>query len=240
MFYLFHVILTTIWVCFACFIGIIIGIARPFNPRNTKFSARLFGWSRHLLGIEIELRNKEILDPARPCVFISNHQYNLDIVPGGFTLPENTVTIGKRSIIYIPFFGQFFWLSGNILIDRNNKKRAFMAMDVAATAIKEKNLSVWIMPEGTRSKGRGLLPFKKGPFVTAIKAQVPIVPICISSYTKHINLGKWNAGKILIEVLEPIPTIGLTADDVFDLKEKTYHLMKTTIAKLDGEIEKKL
>ncbi|MDD4974993.1 MAG: 1-acylglycerol-3-phosphate O-acyltransferase [Bacteriovorax sp.] len=240
MLYLFRIIITAIWVGISCTAGIIVGIVRPFDPRNIKISTDLIAWGHKFLGIEIELRNKEILNPARPCVFISNHQHNLDIFPGCYTLPGNTVTIGKRSIILIPFFGQFFWLSGNILIDRKNKKRAFEAMDVAANAIKEKKLSVWIMPEGTRSKGRGILPFKKGPFITAIKAQVPIVPIAISSYTKHLNLGKWHAGKILIQVLPPISTIGLTPEDANQIKDQAYHLMKETILKLDNEIEKNL
>ncbi|MDO9183190.1 MAG: 1-acylglycerol-3-phosphate O-acyltransferase [Bacteriovorax sp.] len=240
MLYLIRVFIATLWVVFSCLIGILVGLIRPFNPRNTKISASLIGWGRHLLGIEIELRNKEILDPNRPCVFISNHQDNLDIFPGGFTLPEKTVTIGKKSIIFIPFFGQFFWLSGNILIDRKNKKKAFEAMDVAANAIKEKKISVWIMPEGTRSRGRGLLPFKKGPFITAIKAQVPIVPIAISTYTSNLKIGKWKAGKILIQVLPPISTIGLTPTDANAIKDQAYELMKKTIFELDSEIASNL
>lgn len=240
MLYILRVIMTTCWVCFSCLIGILVGIARPFNPKNARISAGLIGWGRHLLGVKIDLRNKEILDPARPCVFISNHQDNLDIFPGGYTLPKSTVTIGKKSIIFIPFFGQYFWLSGNLLIDRKNRKRAFETMDVAALAIREKKLSVWIMPEGTRSKGRGVLPFKKGPFITAIKAQVPIVPIAISTYTKHLKIGNWQAGTIIVQVLPPISTIGLLPDDANTIKEQAYHLMKDTVAKLDAEIESKM
>jgi 1-acyl-sn-glycerol-3-phosphate acyltransferase len=152
-------------------------------------------------------------------------------------LPKQTVAVGKRSIILIPFFGVFFWLSGNILINRKNKKRAFQTMDVVADAITSKKISVWIMPEGTRSKGRGLLPFKKGPFITAIKAQVPIVPIAISTYTKHLKLGHWSAGKIIIQVLPPIPTAGLTLEDVNQIKDQAFHLIKETIDHLDHEIE---
>lgn len=237
MLYIFRVIITTIWVCFACLVGILVGLMRPFDPRNTKISAGLIAWGRHLLGVKIDLRNKEILAPARPCVFISNHQDNLDIFPGGYTLPQNTVTIGKRSIIFIPFFGQFFWLSGNILIDRKNKKSAFETMDVAANVIKEKKISVWIMPEGTRSKGRGVLPFKKGAFITAIKAQVPIVPIAISTYTKHLKIGRWHAGKIIVQVLPPISTIGLQQDDVNRIKDQAFHLMREAVLKMDHEIE---
>lgn len=234
---IFRVFITTLWVCVSCFIGILVGLARPFDPRNTKISASLIGWGRHFLGVEIELRNAEILEATRPCVFISNHQDNLDIFPGGFTLPKNTVTIGKRSIIFIPFFGQFFWLSGNILIDRKNRKKAFEAMDVAAMAIREKKVSVWIMPEGTRSRGRGVLPFKKGPFITAIKADVPVVPIAISTYTRHLKLGRWKAGKIIVQVLPPIHTKGLLPEDANTIKDQAFHIMRDAVAKLDLEIE---
>lgn len=238
MLYLIRIIITTIWVCISCFVGILVGICRPFDPRNTKIAASLIAWGRHLLGVEIEVRNREILDAHKPCIYISNHQHNMDIFPGGLTLPSNTVTIGKKAIIYIPFFGQFFWLSGNILIDRKNKKSAFETMDQTANIIKEKNVSVWIMPEGTRSKGRGVLPFKKGPFITAVKAQVPVVPIAISSYTKHLSLSSWKAGKIIVQVLPPIMTTGLvTNDEANIIKDQAYEIMKETVRLLDAEIE---
>lgn len=238
MLYLFRIIATALWVGLTCLGGILVGIVRPFNPRNTKIAARFIALGHHILGIKIELRNKEILETSRPCVFISNHQHNLDIFPGTYALPENTVTIGKRSLIFIPFFGQFFWLSGNILINRKNKKRAFQSMDQAANAIKEKKVSVWVMPEGTRSNGRGVLPFKKGPFITAIKAQVPIVPIAISSYTRHLNLKKWNAGKMIIEVLPPISIDGMDAADANVLKDQAYNVIREAVLRLDNEIEK--
>ncbi len=235
-----RIVLTVLWVCFSCFIGIIVGIFRPFNANNTKFVSDLIKNGRFILGIRHEIKGREILDPNRPCVFISNHQDNMDIFPGAFTVPKETVTIGKRSIIFIPFFGLFYWLAGNILIDRKNKKKAFGTMDTAAEAIRERKISVWIMPEGTRSRGRGVLPFKKGPFLTAIKAQVPIVPIAISSYTKTVNLKKWKAGLILIEVLPPIQTAGLTADDATRIKDEAFHLMRDTVARLDAEVERRL
>jgi 1-acyl-sn-glycerol-3-phosphate acyltransferase len=235
-----RIILTVLWVCFSCLIGIIVGIFRPFSARNTKLVSDLIKNGRFILGIRHEIKGREILDPNRPCVFISNHQDNMDIFPGAFTVPQDTVTIGKRSIIFIPFFGLFYWLAGNILIDRKNKKKAFGTMDTAAEAIRERKISVWIMPEGTRSRGRGVLPFKKGPFLTAIKAQVPIVPIAISSYTKTVNLKKWKAGLILIEVLPPIQTAGLTADDATRIKDEAFHLMRDTVARLDAEVERRL
>jgi len=182
------------------------------------------------------VRNRQEFDHHRPCVMVSNHQHNLDIFPGCTALPDRTVTIGKKSIIWVPFFGIFYWITGNILIDRKNKKRAFEAMDVAAKSIKDRNISVWIMAEGTRSKGRGLLPFKKGPFITAIKADVPVIPIAISSYVGKLNFNRWHAGTILIEILPAVSTKNLGVNDAHDLKDRVHATMKATIEKLDREV----
>ncbi len=230
--------LIAVWIMFSTLLGIIACILRPFNPRNIRVTTKVLQLGRYILGIKIILRNKEIMDQQRPCVFISNHQHNLDVFGGAMALPARTVSIGKRSIIFIPFFGLYYWLSGNILIDRKNKRRAFETMDIAAKTIKEKNISVWIMPEGTRSKGRGLLPFKKGPFITAIKAGVPIVPIAWSNYVNHINLNRWHAGTMILQVLDPISTAGLSVDEVNIVKDEAYQKMKAAIALLDEEVKK--
>lgn len=225
-----------LWVVMACMIGIIAGLLRPFSAKNTRLTSRIINSGHPILGIKVELRNKSGLE-HRPCVFISNHQDNLDIIPGCHTVPHDTVTIGKRDILYIPFFGLFYWLAGNILINRGNKKSAFGTMDQTAAQIRERKISVWIMPEGTRSRGRGILPFKKGPFITAIKAQVPVVPIAISSYISHLDLTKWNAGKILIEVLPPIQTLGLEAGEATSIKDRAYEMIVEAVARLDRELD---
>ena len=94
------------------------------------------------------------------------------------------------------------------------------------------------MPEGTRSAGRGLMPFKNGPFVMAIKANVPIVPIVFSSYLRHLKLNHLKPGKVVAEVLPPISTQGLTMRDVDRLKTQTRQKIQETIDRLDKEIEK--
>jgi 1-acyl-sn-glycerol-3-phosphate acyltransferase len=228
--------LILIWVIFSTLCGIFVSLFRPFNPKNIKVTTNLLKYGRFILGLKLVLKNQEIADQNRPCIFLSNHQHNLDIFPGAFCLPDRTVSIGKKNILWIPFFGLYYWLSGNILIDRKNKRSAFETMDVAARTIKTKNISVWIMPEGTRSKGQGLLPFKKGPFITAIKAQVPIVPYAWSNYVGKINLNKWHSGTILMEILPPISTNGLGLEDATKLKDQTFAIMDEAIKRLDREV----
>lgn len=229
--------LILIWIALSTTIGVLIAIFRPFHPSNIKATTNTLKYGRYILGIKIIVRNRHIMDENRPCIFISNHQDNLDIFGGAEAIPDRTVSIGKSSIVLIPFFGLFYWLSGNILINRQNKKSAFQTMDIVAQKIKDKNISVWIMPEGTRSRGRGLLPFKKGPFVTAIKAQVPVVPLAWNNYLKDLNLNRWHAGTIIIEVLPPISTTGMGMGDVNALKDEAYHKMEAAIARLDSELK---
>lgn len=235
MLYILRVILTLIYIVIVCFLGIIIALVRPFNPANVKIVCQFLALALKIMGVKIIVHNKEGLSLNGPFVYLSNHQHNFDIFPGAYLIPKNTVSIGKKSIKYIPFFGQFYWLSGNILIDRSNKKNAFGTLDETVNKIRDQKISVWIMPEGTRSKGRGLLPFKKGPFVTAIKAQIPIIPIVISSYVGKLQLNHWRAGTIIVEILPPISTTSMSIDNASTLKDHTYHLMKSALHKIDNE-----
>lgn len=235
MLYLIRIIVVFIFVCLSASIGILLCLVRPFNPYNLKWIARIMKYGTHILGIEVDFRNAHNF-VSHPSMIVSNHQENMDVFIGAYVLPEKTFTVGKKSILYIPFFGLFYWLSGNILINRNNKKSAYNTMDVVAEKMIKDKISIWILAEGTRSRGRGVLPFKKGAFISAIKAQVPIVPIAISSY-KSLNFNRFKSGKVIVEVMPAISTVGLTMDDVNDLKNKCQHLVSQKVNEIDLELK---
>lgn len=88
-------------------------------------------------------------------------------------MPPNTVSVGKKSLKWIPLFGLFFGISGNIYIDRSDRKQAINSFNEAIPRIKSNKLNIWLFPEGTRGDSKALLPFKKGAFHLAIDAQVP-------------------------------------------------------------------
>jgi 1-acyl-sn-glycerol-3-phosphate acyltransferase len=228
-----HTILAIV-VAFLSFLVILYSIFRPTNPSNAKFAAHMIGRAGKLiLGFDIEVQGSEKLQNLEPCVVISNHQSNYDIFAVGNFLPSKTVSVGKKSILYVPFFGIMYWLTGNILIDRGNKRKAWAVMDKVVNAIKENDTRVWIMPEGTRSKGRGVLRFKKGAFHTAIKAQVKVIPVCFSSIDKHLDFTKWKSGVIKVKVLEPISTEGLDMNNVSDLTARVHDLVSREVDALD-------
>ena len=115
------------------------------------------------------------------------------------------VTIGKKSLKWIPIFGQIYWLSGNIMIDRKHTGRARNTLDIAAKRIAQKRTSVWLFPEGTRSYGRGILPFKQGAFRLAKTTNEPIVMVTASNLHNKIKWNRWDNGTVLIDISAPEP-----------------------------------
>ncbi len=137
--------------------------------------------------------------------------------------------------MWIPLFGQLYWITGNILIDRANRSKAVGTIGQVVDKIKKNKVSVWMFPEGTRSRGRGLLPFKTGAFHAAIGAQVPIVPIVCSS-TDKVKLNRWDNGVVIVEVMKPIATVGLEKEDVRKLLTQSRKMMAAKLAELDQEV----
>lgn len=219
-----------------CIFGTIYCLFNPRNPNNVAHFARLFGRGLSpFFGIKVISRPYLNIENYGQCIFIANHQNNYDILVASKIVQPRTVTVGKKSLAWIPLFGQLYYLSGNILLDRNNKSKARNTLGKVVREIKQKKISVWMFPEGTRSRGKGLLPFKVGAFRVAIEAGVPIVPICVSN-TNKIKLNRWNNGYIVVEMLEPVETRHLSKDKSKALMDYCYTLMKEKIELLDQEI----
>jgi 1-acyl-sn-glycerol-3-phosphate acyltransferase len=217
--------------------GTILGIIRPFNPDNVYYMAKMVKFGTVILGIKVITRDIDKMWDHHPGLFISNHQHNIDIFMASHILPRRTVSLGKKSLKWIPLFGQFYWLSGNVLIDRKNKRSAHGTMDQVGDAIRNKKTSIWMMPEGTRSHGRGILPFKKGAFFTAINAQIDIMPICISTFDGHLDFSKIKSGTVIIKALPAVNVQGLTKRDVGELTEKCHKLVSENVKKMDEELK---
>ena len=236
-------ILAIIYGVFASITGLLICIIRPFHPTNTYYMGRLFGIPMlKIFGIKIVVEDREQFKKIpESAVIISNHQNNYDIFVIGQITPKRTVSLGKKSIRLLPLFGQMYWLAGNILINRTNKRSAMKTMSQAGQKMISRHLKVWIMPEGTRSRGRGLLPFKKGAFHIASQSNLSIFPVALSSYELHLNTKKWHAGTVKIKVLPPVDVVALKAayegdDFVNFLKSHCEEIIKNAVAALDQEV----
>ncbi|XOD69960.1 MAG: 1-acylglycerol-3-phosphate O-acyltransferase [Sodalis sp. (in: enterobacteria)] len=223
-----------------CVFGLIYCLFTPRgDPRHVATLGRWFGRMSPLFGIRVEVRLTEGVKLPQNCIYIANHQNNYDMVTVSYVVQPRTITVGKTSLLWIPLFGLLYWLTGNLLIDRNNSTSAHSTLTKVAQNIKKRNVSIWMFPEGTRSRGRGLLPFKTGAFYTAIIADVPIVPICVSNTSNKIKLNRWSNGLVIIEILQPVETAGYSREHVRTLTRYCREIMKTKLDELNAEVARR-
>ena len=231
-----RLILLVVFFILSTLAGLLLCLLRPFHANNVAVVSHWYGWASWIFGIKVEVRKYQGADIGQPCVYIANHQNNLDLFTISSAVEPRTVTIGKKSLKYVPLFCQLYWLSGNILIDRKNKSKALNTMLAAAERIRRNNLSVWMFPEGTRSYGRGLLPFKMGAFHIAMEANVPLVPVCMSSTHGQFKLNRWNNGKVIVQLMAPQVLPDKEQMNIRQFAEQLHQQMQAQIALLDSEL----
>ncbi|MEG9531601.1 1-acylglycerol-3-phosphate O-acyltransferase [Mannheimia indoligenes] len=232
---IFRVFLVAIAAILISLVGTLYALARLRHPSSVGVVARWFGLLHKLMGIKLITRKKPEIN--YPVIYIGNHQNNYDMATISSMVAENTVSIGKKSLIWIPFFGLVYLATGNIFIHREKRSSAIETMNKAGQIVKERQVSVWMFPEGTRSRGRGLLPFKTGAFHLAISAGVPIVPVVCSNLHNKIDLNRWDNGVVICEMLEPIDTSGYSRENVKELMEKCHQIMLAKFEELNQEVE---
>lgn len=232
---LFRVILLIPIIILICIGGCLFCLIRPFHRNNTYQVAGILSKLAPLFGIKLIVRVPQGQE-YRPQVFIGNHQNTYDVVTISGAVLEGTVSVGKKSLKWVPFFGQLYWLTGNIMIDRKNKTRAAGTINQTAERMIKDKLSVWMFPEGTRSRGGGLLPFKTGAFHTAIRAGVPVVPVVLST-TSKFRLNRWNNGYAIAEMMAPVATENYDKTNVRELARYCHDMMSGKLAALDHEVE---
>ncbi|UPR52755.1 1-acylglycerol-3-phosphate O-acyltransferase [Vibrio cyclitrophicus] len=231
-----RIILATVFIIFTTLCAFVYCLFSPKNPKHVYVFCRWFNQLQKIVGVKLVQRGLDNAPTPENSVYISNHQSILDFVTDPGMLRPRTVSLGKRDLLYVPFFGLLYWITGNIMINREDKSKARDTIKQVAEAIHQRNLSVWVYPEGTRSKGRGLLPFKTGAFRMAIEAGVPITPMCTSTTHNKIDFNRLNNGIVITEMLEPIDVSGYKLSDARELANHCHALMAEKIAELDAEV----
>ncbi|MDU0354259.1 1-acylglycerol-3-phosphate O-acyltransferase [Paraglaciecola aquimarina] len=213
---------------------ILVCFVRPFHRDNVYLAGKLYSSISFLLGLKIKVRTPDSVISGGPYVFMANHQNSYDLITICAAVVKGTVSVGKKSLVWIPLFGQVYWLSGNILIDRKNAGNSRSTLQKTVQKIRQKRLSVWFFPEGTRSYGRGLLPFKTGAFRIAEATKAPIVLVSASELHNKIALNRWSNGTLIVEMSAPE-----RMDENKTLKQNVEYFqqkMGDTISKLNTEL----
>lgn len=186
-------------------------------------------WARSILAvsrIKVTVEGLSNIDPSKSYIFMSNHQSNFDIPVLLAHLRVQFRWLAKAELFKIPIFGRAMQGAGYISIDRSNRRLAIESLKEAGRSI-QKGASVMIFPEGTRSLDGNIRPFKKGGFILAIEAGVPIIPVIIhGTYPIMPKKRLWvKPGHVLLEIQEPVDTTPYARNTKDDLIEK----VRTTI-----------
>lgn len=169
-------------------------------------------------------------------IFVANHLGNFDVFALAAKLPWMKF-VAKAELFKVPVLGGGMLAAGMIPIERANRKAAFSSYSIATQRIAA-GASVTVYPEGTRGTSYALRPFKKGPFVLAIQAQAPIVPIVVYGQLEIQPQGKFSVTPRTIHMhyLPAIPTTGMTYDDRDRLARLTYEAMAACLEREYGVV----
>ncbi|KAK0171905.1 hypothetical protein PV328_005295 [Microctonus aethiopoides] len=232
-------VIFTLFCAFAASWSIPIMLFRPGDWRNALLPAWQLQKFAKLLGFNFIIRGHENIVKDTGAIVVINHQSAMDLIVLAELWPtlERCTVVSKKIILYLGTFGLASWLWGTIFIDRGNVQDAQQRINSTAEIINKRKAKLLLFPEGTRHSSNTLKPFKKGAFHVAIASQTPIQPVVVSKYyfMDH-KLLKFNHGTSFITILPPIPTIGMTKDDLPNLLDKTYQLMNEEFQRTSQEV----
>lgn len=162
-------------------------------------------------GIRIRATGLENI-PTGVCVFVANHTSNVDPPAVVAAIPRRVALLGKEEAFGVPILGRAFRLAGFVPVDRSNRAAAIASVEQAVEHLK-RGTSYLVFPEGTRSADGRLRAFKKGTFIMAIHAGVPVVPIAVIGAHRLMRKGSAaiHPGTVEVRFLPAIDSRGYTA-----------------------------
>ncbi len=199
--------------------------------RLARFCIRVAGW---ICRVRVLVQGKEKILPGVTYIFLSNHQGNFDGPVLLHTIPRDWKALVKKEMMRIPVLSLVMKQVQFVPIERQHPKKAHIGIDMAA-ALLRKGHSFIAFPEGTRSRDGRLGTFKKGVFIMAINAQVPIMPVTILNSAKIQPPGDYAIypGTIKLIFHNPISTKGMGFED----RERLVQLTRSAIASgLTGQV----
>ena len=188
--------------------------------------ARTWAWLiLKTTGVRVHVTGLERLDPAKSYVLASNHQSIYDIPIVFASLPLQLRIVAKQSLGSVPFLGWHLQRTGHLLVDRRNPGPDIVKK--MARLVREAH-SLIVFPEGTRSVDGVIGRFKKGTFVVAIDAQLPVVPVTIAGSRLVMKKGQLMVcpGEVQLTIHQPIDTAGVGRAQVIDFAERVRAVVR--------------
>jgi 1-acyl-sn-glycerol-3-phosphate acyltransferase len=219
----------SLYVAIAAPVGI--ALALLFRWKNLLYVLGHWGVAlgTSLAGIRTRVAGHLHIPAGQAVVFCANHQSNIDPPILFQALHPQLHILFKKELTALPLLGRAFQVGGFVPIDRSSREQSMAAIDQAAASLRRGH-SFLTFPEGTRSRTGDLLPFKRGPFLMALKAQVPVVPVAVQGGTASMRRGSRivRPATVSVRIGEPIPTEGMSLSD----REALADLVKGRIGEL--------
>lgn len=188
------------------------------SGRSGHACARFWSlWCLRVARIHIAVDGLDLVPNQGPVIYMGNHQGNFDIHALCIAIPRLFSWVAKEELFRVPLFGSAMRRAGYIPLDRSDGRKALKSMRLAAERIAA-GASVVIFPEGTRTRDGSLLPFKRGAFLLAARAGVPVIPFTING-SREINPPnrlELKPGTISVSFGTPIPTAGVPEGELME------------------------
>jgi 1-acyl-sn-glycerol-3-phosphate acyltransferase len=208
---------------------------RPGRGHAARIASRGARRLIRALGVRFEVRGAEKIPPGTPCVFTPNHRSHFDVPALLAALPSARFA-AKQELFAQPVLGAAMRALGVIPIDREHPEVAKRALDLAARQPGGGG-SLVMFPEGEEAEPGQMLPFKAGAFVFALRTGLPIVPVAIHNTAAILPRGDAlaiSAGRVVVEVLDPIETRALGVDDRVRLAAQVRAALQGVLRPRDG------
>lgn len=150
-------------------------------------------------GSTLEVIDEGHVDYSQPHIFVMNHQSHMDIPAAFMSIPSNIGFIAKKELERVPLFGRVMRESGMIFVDRSNPERAIESLKAGGELIRS-GVNIFAFPEGTRTTSGEIRRFKKGVFMLALEAGVPIVPMSVHGARAVLPVGSFDPQPNVIKV----------------------------------------
>lgn len=199
-------------------------LAVLFDARaGSRYGAAV--WARvvgSLIPVLVQIEGAEHAQRGQSYVVVANHQSQVDILVLYGWLDLDLKWVMKKELRKIPFIGFGCAALGHVFVDRSNPQKARASINRALSHLGN-GIGILFFPEGTRSPGNQMLPFKKGAFRVAIDQQMPLLPISLVGTSKIMPARRLVLfpGRVRMVIHPPIPTEGLGIDDLPQLVDKT-------------------
>jgi len=197
-------------------IEMLIGLlSKDIKARSSQWIViQAFKFILFICGTKIDVTGLENVPKDTPVLYVSNHRSYFDIVIGYTLVKNNTGFLAKKEMKKLPFINIWMMFLNCQFLDRDNIKEGLKTILQCIELIKA-GTSIFICPEGTRSPGDEMIPFKEGSLKIAEKTGCPVIPVAITN-TEQIfenHIPRIEAAKVRFQFGEPIYLKDLAKED---------------------------